>query len=222
MTDRDGRDGGVTGGAPERIDGRVLRGQRNRTALMDSLVLLLAEGNLQPRAQQVADRAGVSVRSLFQHFPDLDALYAETAVREGRRVNGVIEALDERLRTLSSTEERLVATVEMRAELWETTMPAPVLFLLRVANRDRERVESVFEGVIMRLRRQLQDTFREELSRLDTDLETATITLQVAMCQELWANLRFNQHRSVEESRAILLRLGRAALTTSTAPIGER
>lgn len=220
MADRDRRDD-ATSSAAEKVDGRVLRGQRNRTALMDALVQLLAEGDLQPRAQQVADRAGISVRSLFQHFPDLDALYAETAVREGRRVDGVIDALDERLQGVTSTEDKLVATVDMRAELWESTMPAPVLYLLRVANRERERVDSVFEAVVMRLRSQLRRTFADELSRLDTDLETATITLQVAICQEVWANLRLNQRLSVAESHAVLMRLGRAALSTSSTPLGE-
>ena len=33
------------------------------------------EGILVPTAQQVADRAGVGIRSFFRHFPDMDSLW---------------------------------------------------------------------------------------------------------------------------------------------------
>ena len=58
-------------------DGRVLRGERNRSAIVEALLALLEEGGAKPSAKEIAERAGVSLRSVFQHFDDMEALYAE-------------------------------------------------------------------------------------------------------------------------------------------------
>ena len=56
------------------------RGQRNRDAVVQSFLDLIAEGDLSPTAQKVAERAGVSLRSVFHHFEDMEQLS-----RVGRR-----------------------------------------------------------------------------------------------------------------------------------------
>ena len=58
----------------EHVDGRTLRRTRNRTAVIASLLNLIREGNLHPVASEIADRAGVSHRSIFRYFDDLDDL----------------------------------------------------------------------------------------------------------------------------------------------------
>ena len=55
---------------PDQRDGRTVRAERTRQALVDSLLNLLDEGQLTPTAAEIAARAGVSERSVFQHFPD--------------------------------------------------------------------------------------------------------------------------------------------------------
>jgi AcrR family transcriptional regulator len=56
------------------IDGRTLRRTRNRTAVIDALLEIVREGDLHPGAAEIADRAGVSHRSIFRYFDDLDDL----------------------------------------------------------------------------------------------------------------------------------------------------
>ena len=63
-------------------DGRVQRGERNRAAIVDALLSLLEDGVLRPSARQVAERAGVSLRAVFQHFDDMESLYAEWVRRQ--------------------------------------------------------------------------------------------------------------------------------------------
>ena len=46
-------------------DGRLRRGERSREAIVAALFELVGEGVLQPTAQQVAERAGVGIRSVF-------------------------------------------------------------------------------------------------------------------------------------------------------------
>ncbi|NCV76101.1 TetR family transcriptional regulator, partial [bacterium] len=59
------------------VDGRVARSERTREAIAEALLELLEEGVLRPRAQEIAKRADVAVRTVFQHFDDMEGLYAE-------------------------------------------------------------------------------------------------------------------------------------------------
>jgi TetR/AcrR family transcriptional regulator of autoinduction and epiphytic fitness len=65
--------GGRRSGKP---DGRTLRARRTRQAIIDAHNALMLEGDLTPTAARVAERAGVSVGSLWVHFKDLEALFA--------------------------------------------------------------------------------------------------------------------------------------------------
>lgn len=55
-------------------DGRRARRDRNTEAVLRACWQLFMEGELRPTAQQVADRSGVSLRSVFRHFQNLDTL----------------------------------------------------------------------------------------------------------------------------------------------------
>src|SRR5436190_20508805 len=63
------------------VDGRTARAQRTREAVVDALLQLINEGDLRPTAPRIAERAKVSVRSVFQHFDDLEGLYAAVGDR---------------------------------------------------------------------------------------------------------------------------------------------
>src|SRR5438477_2779518 len=67
-------------------DGRLLRSERARAAVVDALLALIEEGNLKPTAPQIAERAGVSLRLVFHHFRDLDDLFITAAERHISRV----------------------------------------------------------------------------------------------------------------------------------------
>ena len=51
-----------------REDGRHARKARTRQAIVSALLELLDEGVPEPTAAQIAERAGVAVRSIAQHF----------------------------------------------------------------------------------------------------------------------------------------------------------
>ena len=56
---------GAIPGPATALDGRVRRGARNRQTIVDALLDLVGSGILRPTAQQVADRAGVGIRTVF-------------------------------------------------------------------------------------------------------------------------------------------------------------
>ena len=63
-------------------DGRRQRSERSRLAIIEATLALMYEGVLIPTAQQIADRAGVGIRSFFRHFGDMDSLFTEVDEHE--------------------------------------------------------------------------------------------------------------------------------------------
>jgi AcrR family transcriptional regulator len=56
------------------IDGRRQRSERSRAAIITATLSLINGGNLAPTARQIAEEAGIGLRSFFRHFEDMDAL----------------------------------------------------------------------------------------------------------------------------------------------------
>jgi TetR/AcrR family transcriptional regulator, regulator of autoinduction and epiphytic fitness len=107
-------------------DGRVMRGARNREAIIDALLALYRSGVLRPTAQQVAERAGVAPRSVYHHFADMEGLVAEVSARQGREHGHLMEAPA----VAGPLEARVAALVARRAELFEAVAPVRCASLL--------------------------------------------------------------------------------------------
>lgn len=75
------------------MDGRHERRRRNREAVIDALVALLDEGEVYPTAAMVAQRAGLSPRSLFRYFDDTSDLVREAITRLANRVVPTLRGL---------------------------------------------------------------------------------------------------------------------------------
>lgn len=93
------------------LDGRHQRAERSRTAVVDALLSLYDDGILRPGVADIAARAGVSPRSVFRHFDDLEALARATIDRQWERVHTLFDAPsregDRRTRVAALVERRL-------------------------------------------------------------------------------------------------------------------
>ncbi len=58
------------------VDGRRKRSERSCEAIISATLALMDEGVLVPTAQQVSDRAGIGIRSVFRHYEDMESLFA--------------------------------------------------------------------------------------------------------------------------------------------------
>ena len=67
-------------------DGRHQRRDRNRIAVVDALLSLYSDGNLDPSSVEIAERAGLSPRSLFRYFDDVDDLCHEAVMARQRKL----------------------------------------------------------------------------------------------------------------------------------------
>jgi AcrR family transcriptional regulator len=146
----------------EHVDGRTLRRTRNRTAVIAALLAIIREGNLRPSASEIADRAGVSHRSIFRYFDDLDDLRRtaiDQAFSEARPLAGIPDI------GAGSLEERVAAIVDARMALYES-----VDGTMQLARTQAPSMPSVDEGIaeIARaFRVQVAEHFANELAATD-------------------------------------------------------
>jgi AcrR family transcriptional regulator len=102
------------------VDGRTARRDRNRLAVLDAVLELFAEGNLDPGVHEVADRSGVSLRSVYRYFEDLDELITAAIDRHLQRTRPLFEIdglgegpLPERVSRFSERRVRLFEAVRV-------------------------------------------------------------------------------------------------------------
>lgn len=149
-------------------DGRVARGERTREAIVAAHTALLLEGELKPTAKVIADRAGVSVRTLWANFKDLEALLNETTA--------YWLAADEQLRQVIDPSKSLVDRITVycaeRGRRLEHIAPAARSAALgepfsAALKRSREvhigRLRSETEAVFARELESVPDAERDEL-----------------------------------------------------------
>jgi AcrR family transcriptional regulator len=103
------------------VDGRRLRRTQNREAVLDALVALFEEGEYAPSTNEVAERAGISPRSLFRYFDDVGDLHRAVIERE---LDAVGHLLELPIAADASTEHKILALVEARLRLHEISAPA--------------------------------------------------------------------------------------------------
>jgi TetR/AcrR family transcriptional regulator, regulator of autoinduction and epiphytic fitness len=107
--------GQETGEGTTPIDGRRARRERGRLAVIDAMFALLQDGKVPVSADMVAERAGVSVASVFRYFDGLDDLQLQTFERFRQRFEPLLE-VDPAAATLH---ERIDAFVRSRLDLYE-------------------------------------------------------------------------------------------------------
>ncbi|MGB0111907.1 MAG: TetR/AcrR family transcriptional regulator [Ilumatobacteraceae bacterium] len=116
----------------DNVDGRRLRRSRNRAAVVEAMVALINEGNFSPSAPDIAERAGVSHRSIFRYFDDLDDLSRTSiehafiqAERVGRLEDVGTGTLAERIESLVDARLQLFAYID--APMQVARMKAPTV-----------------------------------------------------------------------------------------------
>jgi TetR/AcrR family transcriptional regulator, regulator of autoinduction and epiphytic fitness len=190
-------------------DGRTVRAERTRQALVDALLALLYEGELQPTAERISARAGVSERSLFQHFADREALYQAVAVQQYERIAPTIHPIDVSL----PLPERIEAFVTQRGRLLETVTPVRRAALL--LEPESEVVSGWLQSTRRQKAREVERVFRPELEKVEQSERGVLLTaLVAASAWTAWEGLRAHQRLSEDRSRAAM----RATLTALLAP----
>jgi TetR/AcrR family transcriptional regulator, regulator of autoinduction and epiphytic fitness len=198
-TDRSGDQG------PARVDGRAARSARTRQRVVEALLELVEEGEVRPTAHRIAERAGVSLRSIFHHFEDMDALLTAAADAQQARSQGLVRPID----ADASLAERLDALVAQRAELYEAV--APVRRAALHAEVSSPALAERIRQVRALIRSQTQAVFSVELQASEDPVGLLE-QLDVLTSWDLWEALRARQGLEVEGARSTVAALLTAVL----------
>ena len=179
--------------APTAVDGRNLRAERTRTALATAYLDLLTEGDLRPTAERIAERAKVSARSVFKHFPDRESLFAAASeIQEGRVRELVGDELPDPSAPLDQRARfhEFVSPVRRSALLTGPFSPVIAEKLQMARAAGAAHVEHVFAPELDELRGRA----REDL----------LASLCAIAAWPTWESLRRHQGLSAERARSIL------------------
>jgi TetR/AcrR family transcriptional regulator of autoinduction and epiphytic fitness len=124
-------------GAPvamnEPIDGRRARRQRSRAAIVDAAFALILEGKGPPSAEDVAERAGVSVSSIFRNFDGLADIQEQAFDQFRERFSHLLLATPS---VGANLDERITFFVRNRLDLYEQAGPLMSMARARAFERD--------------------------------------------------------------------------------------
>ncbi len=191
------------------VDGRTARSARTREAVVTAVLELVRAGNPRPTAKEIAGRAGISLRSVYVHFDDLDDLFAAAGARQADEVAHLLYAVDAAL----PQDERIAEVAQQRAAIWEALAP-----VRRAALSWASSSPTLRNGNLRMADRAVKDiarVFAVELEGLDQDRRTMlTDALHVAASSGAWEVLRTERRLSVDDASAVVAESMRAVLAT--------
>jgi AcrR family transcriptional regulator len=186
---------------PAKIDGRHLRSERTRRLIVEAYMSLVRESPRTPTAAQIAERAGYSVRSIFERFPDLHALRVaatDYAIAEGTALNPMPSIESDRM-------TRIRLQTEARARGCEHWLP-----LWRSLNINKEESPELVKRInLIRqlILRRIELLFQPELSLLsDNHRRKTVLALEALVDFESWARMRELYGLSFEEACKVWIR----------------
>jgi AcrR family transcriptional regulator len=184
------------------LDGRRLRSERTKQSIMDAFIDLLREKPEIPTAAQIAARAGISTRSIFERFVDLKGLslatldYAFTMGEAQATVRNVDGDRPTRLRS----------HVETRAQTCERWLP---VWRVVVANQGKldelgDRIRFIRQAIVKRM----ELMYRPELAVLATEeRRDLLIALEALIDFESWGRMREIHGLSFDEACSVWIRM---------------
>src|SRR5262245_53473687 len=183
-------------------DGRRLRSERTRQSIMEAYIELLRERPEIPTAAQIAARAGISTRSIFERFVDLQGLSLATldhafAMGEAQAVARNVDG-DRQTRVRSHVETR-ARTCEHWLPVWRV-----VIANLGRLNALRERVGFIRQAIV----RRMELMYRPELEGLPAEeRRDLLIALEAVIDFESWGRMRENHGLSFDEASSVWVRV---------------
>jgi AcrR family transcriptional regulator len=182
------------------LDGRHARRERNREAVVAALLALYHEGDLDPPVERIAARSGVSARSLFRYFDDVDDL-CRSAI--GSQLAEVLPIIERVITADAPFRDRVRAVVAQRVTLFETVGRVGVI--ARVRAPFQPLVATQLREVRAVLRERMATAFAPELADLEPDdAAVALAAADVACSYETHELLRSDQGLDRDVTVAVL------------------
>ena len=176
-------------------DGRRQRSERSQTAIIEAALALMEEGTLVPTAQQIADRAGVGIRSFFRHFADMDSLF----LAADEMLLDSYEALFQVADRDGSLSNRVSRAVELYGNAFDSLMQT--ILCTKALLWRFPKLKENYAWHQKRLRKELE-LWLPEVADLSRDRREA---VHAATSFEMWHRLREHQGLSYGASADIVI-----------------
>jgi AcrR family transcriptional regulator len=187
----------IVAGNPAAPDGRRARSQSSRAKIVKAMLDLVGGGEMSPSASQVADLAGVGLRSVYRHFSEIDELYREMTEAVELQVLPILMRPPQG----ATWQQRLFDIAARRALIFETIMPYRIS-----ANARRFDSAYLMEGYRRMLRLETEALAAHLPEEVREDVAGAR-GLNVILSFSTWRLLRHDQNLSPEEARAVVERM---------------
>jgi AcrR family transcriptional regulator len=178
----------------EVVDGRRLRSERSKRAIVNACEKLLAQGILVPTAQKISDEAGVPIRTFFRHFEDMESLFR--AIDEQLRIKYEHAILE--VESDGTIASRITKVIDKRAKGYEENS---AIFRSTQAQLWRYKLLRKNYARHQKDMRANLDKWLPELAHLDADLREVIYGMTSF---EMWDRLRTFQGLSVSRSKKII------------------
>ncbi len=190
--------------------GRQSRSAQSRLAICEACLDLVQEGTLQPSADQIAERADVSRRSIFNHFTDLAELYDAVVEAGMKRCAPLLEAISEG----EPIARRVDHLVEVRSKFLEATAAfTRALTAQALVGPASDQALRVSRNALRLQHQDVERLFRRELAELPGPERAEVLeAMSASMAPVLWGHLRRGRGNFVSSARAVMKRMLSAIL----------
>lgn len=184
------------------VDGRLSRTLRSRRAICEACLDLVQEGVLQPSADQVAARAGLSRRSVFNHFADLTELYDAVFEAGMERCAPLLKRVSED----EPLERRVERWIDARAKFLEATGPfTRALTAQALAEPTRRQALRVSKEALRIQQQDVERLFQRAVAGQTAQRQQETLeAISAATSPLTWEHLRHSRGLSPPRARAVL------------------
>lgn len=179
------------------MDGRHRRRAANRDAVISAVIELFDEGASSPTVAEVAERAGISQRSVFRYFDDVDALLRAAIEEKFKEATpmGMLPAI-----LPPTLAERVVLLVETRGALFEVL--GATARMVRARQFDVPIIAETLSRGRHLLHRQIEILFADELAGEPAGI---LLSLDLLLSFESWDLLRSDRGLSGSAAQAALV-----------------
>jgi|TARA_B110000459_G_C16585157_1_gene483226 AcrR family transcriptional regulator len=175
-----------------KADGRRQRSVNTQATIVDAMMILIKKGILEPTAQQVADEAGLGIRTVFRIVKDKETLFSrmDEKVRESNQM--LYQASPS-----GSLKDRIEGLMQIESKGYEVNIE---FIKATLANKWKYKTLEENYKKNQLLLKKLMFTWLPEISQLDSNLQEFLTAIN---SPNFWIELRENQTLSVEKAKKI-------------------
>jgi TetR/AcrR family transcriptional regulator of autoinduction and epiphytic fitness len=183
------------------------RSHRTRDAVLDAFLALIEEGDLSPTADRVAQRSGVSIRTVYHQFDDLETIHQLAGERLFARVQQITTDID----LAKPLSQRVDAFVRYRVAVYD--LLHPLSSAARVREPHSQALRANRDQMLRFGEQNVRDAFAPELDALaPAQARRVTVAVSLVTNWAAWYALLEELQQGRNEAIAVMRATTRALL----------